>query len=124
VADPTLKAANIKFHTTDDDKDADTHVTVIVRDEEGTMAARIDDDFGLFTDQSDNGPFDLELLNKSSKGALRSGTGEIRVDPKGEDEWHFNYFVDLLFTDESHLTSEADGLRLSEQQQEQVFAVA
>jgi hypothetical protein len=119
-----LSAASIKFHTDDDDKDADTHVTVEVRDEGGTIAARIDDDFGLFTDQSDNGPFDLELMNKSSKESLRSGTVEIRVDPKGDDVWKFNYFLDLMFDDGSHLTSEASGLRLSDQQQEQEFAIA
>lgn len=87
------------IHTDDGDKDADTHVTVEVRDEGGTIAARIDDDFGLFTDQSDNGPFDLELMNKSTKSSLRSGTVEIRVDPKGNDVWKFNYFLDLMFDD-------------------------
>ncbi|HST17665.1 MAG TPA: hypothetical protein VLK36_08345 [Gaiellaceae bacterium] len=95
-----------------------------MRDSEGTIAARIDDDFGLFTDQSDNGPFDLELKNQSSKTALRTGTVEIRVDPKGNDVWKFNYFLDMMFSDGSHLTSEASGLRLSDQQQQQEFAIA
>jgi hypothetical protein len=124
AAEPTLRAANVKFHTNDDDKNEDTHLTVVVRDEEGNIAARIDDDFGLFRDQSDSGPFDLELLNKSPKGALRSGTVEIRIDPANTDVWKFNYFLDLLFTDESHLTSEAQGLRLSEVDKEQQFAIA
>jgi hypothetical protein len=122
--EPTLRAANVKFHTNDDDKNEDTHLTVVVRDEEGNISARIDDDFGLFRDQSDNGPFDLELLNKSPKTALRSGTVEIRIDPANTDVWKFNYFLDLLFTDESHLTSEAQGLRLSEVDKEQQFALA
>lgn len=124
AAEPTLRAANVKFHTNDDDKNEDTHLTVVVRDEEGNIAARIDDDFGLFRDQSDSGPFDLELLNKSPKAALRSGSVEIRIDPANTDVWKFNYFLDLLFTDESHLTSEAQGLRLSEVDKEQQFAIA
>jgi hypothetical protein len=124
AAEPTLRAANIKFHTNDDDKNEDTHLTVVVRDEEGNIAARIDDDFGIFKDQSDSGPFDLELLTKSQKTALRSGTVEIRIDPANTDVWKFNYFLDLLFTDESHLTSEAQGLRLSEVDKQQQFAIA
>jgi hypothetical protein len=124
TAEPTLLAANIKFHTNDDDKNEDTHLTVVVRDEEGNIAARIDDDFGLFKDQSDSGPFDLELLNKAQKVKLRSGTVEIRIDPENTDVWKFNYFLDLLFTDESHLTSEAQGLRLSEVDKQQQFAIA
>ena len=124
TAEPTLLAANIKFHTNDDDKNEDTHLTVVVRDEEGNIAARIDDDFGLFKDQSDSGPFDLELLNKAQRAKLRSGTVEIRIDPENTDVWKFNYFLDLLFTDESHLTSEAQGLRLSEVDKQQQFAIA
>jgi hypothetical protein len=124
TAEPTLRAATVKFHTNDDDKNEDTHLTVVVRDEDGTIAARIDDDFGLFRDQSDNGPFDLELMNKSAKGTLRSGTVELRIDPANTDVWKFNYFLDLLFTDESHLTSEAQGLRLSEVDKQQQFAIA
>lgn len=122
--EPTLLAANIKFHTNDDDKNEDTHLTIVVHDEEGNIAARIDDDFGLFKDQSDSGPFDLELLNKAQKAKLRSGTVEIRIDPENTDVWKFNYFLDLLFTDESHLTSEAQGLRLSEVDKQQQFAIA
>ena len=56
-----LSAASIKFHTDDDDKDADTHVTVEVRDEQGrrndapvlvaplgsVLLHEIDDDFAV-----------------------------------------------------------------------------
>ena len=61
---PSLVNAMVSFRTNDDDKNKETNVTVEVRDNQGELAARISDPFGLFNNQTTNGPFDLELIKK------------------------------------------------------------
>ena len=83
---PALTDKSILFRTNDDDKDADTKVTVEVRDNTGELFARISNSFGKFDDQTTNGPFDLELLNRPDKRHVDGGNVLIRIDPKGNDE--------------------------------------
>jgi hypothetical protein len=78
---PNLKNCTIKFHTNDEDKDGDTHVTVTVRDSNQVVAARVDNDFGHFDDNSDNGPFGLLIKNQSGKDVLQTGNVTIRAWP-------------------------------------------
>src|SRR5438105_8707167 len=113
----TLSEATISFHTNDDDKDFDTNVTVTVRDSSNVVAARISDDFGHFPDHSDNGPFNLAMQNPSSKEALQTGSVEIRIDPNGDDRWRFNFDLDLIFSDGSHLSANAEGLDMDQDRQ-------
>ena len=68
---PKLSNASISFHTNDEDKDDDTHVTVDVRDRNNVVAAHVDNDFGHFDDHSDNGPFALVVRNPSEKQTFR-----------------------------------------------------
>jgi hypothetical protein len=119
-----LSSCSINFHTNDgDDKDNDTHLTVTVRDVNQTIAARIDNDFGVFPNNSDNGPFGLIVRNKSSKEDLKSGSVTIRIDPSGRDTWDLNFDIDLVFDDGSHLSCEADGIELAQNRPEQTFAI-
>jgi hypothetical protein len=120
---PTLTGAQITFHTNNEDKDDDTHVTVTVRAADGTIAARIDDDFGHFNDHSTNGPFGMLVVNPAVKDLLTRGNVTLRVDPNGNDTWRFNFFLDLAFSDGTHLNTEADGLELTQDRQQQSFAV-
>ena len=122
--DPTLTEATVSFHTNTDDKNDDTHVTITVRQRDGIIAARIDDDFGVFRDQNNNGPFNLVVINAAPKSELRSGNVTIRVDPSNDDVWKFNVFLDLIFSDGSHLSAEAEGLEVSEQRQQLSFGIA
>jgi hypothetical protein len=71
---PQLKNALITFRTNDDDKNKETNVTVEVRDNLGELAARISDPFGLFDDQTTNGPFNLEVLKQDEKSELDGGS--------------------------------------------------
>src|SRR5437660_8129263 len=100
MASPTLAAASISFHTNDEDKNDDTNVmvTVGVGTAEGggfIMAAQINDRFGRFGDQSDNGPFDLVVFNPLARDQLKTGSVEILIQPNGDDTWRFNFFLDL-----------------------------
>lgn len=119
-----LVASNVFFHTNNEDKDFDTHVTVTVRQADGIVAARISNDFGHFNDHNDSGPFNLIIRNPSDKEALRSGNTTIRIDPNGNDTWRFNFDLDLVFSDGTHLSSHADGLELSQDRQQQSFGIA
>ncbi len=118
-----LAAASVTFHTNDDKKDFDTHVTITVRDSNGSVAARISDDFGEFKDHSDSGPFELLIENASSFELLQAGNVELRIDPVGDDRWRFNFVVDLRFTDGSHLTSSAEGHDMDQDRKQQVFGI-
>jgi len=118
---PNLSSSTIKFHTNDDDKDDDTHVTVTVRDANGLIAARIDSDFGHFNDNSDNGPFGLHIINRSPKSAMENGSISIRIDPNGHDTWKFNFYLELIFDDGSVLPAGANGLSLSQNNREVAF---
>jgi hypothetical protein len=119
-----LRNATITFHTNDEDKDADTHVTVTVRDSNNIIAARIDNDFGHFDDHSDNGPYGLIVRNQSSNSDLQSGSVNIRIDPNGHDTWRFNFDLDLWFDDGSHLSGEASGLQLNQNNRESNFGLS
>jgi len=120
---PTLANCNIKFHTNDDDKDHDTHVTVDVTDFNNVVCAHIDNDFGHFDDQSDNGPFGLQVLNASNKSDCQRGTVRIRIDPNGNDTWKFNFTLTLIFDDNSTLSGGAGGLQLNQNNREQTFGL-
>ena len=118
-----LIRAVVMFHTNDDDKDHDTHVTVIVRQSDGTVAALISDDFGRFPDHSDNGPFDLTTYD-AQKDQLTGGQVQIRIDPVGDDTWRFNFFIDLLFDDASHLTATGSGLDMDQDRNQQTYGLS
>ncbi len=123
VTMPTLANAMISFHTNDEDKDHDTHVTVTVEDFNRVVVARIDNDFGHFDDHSDNGPYGLQILNNSKKEDLSRGHFSIRIDPNGHDTWRFNLFLTLVFSDNSILSGSVNGLELTQDRQQQVFGL-
>jgi hypothetical protein len=113
MADPTLVNANITFHTNDEDKDDDTVVYVSVQ-KGTTVAAQITDRFQHFNDHSDAGPFDLEIVTPLTRDDLKTGNMTIAITPNGNDTWRFNFFLDLRFSDGSHLFARASRLQMTE----------
>jgi hypothetical protein len=115
MADPTLVNANITFHTNDEDKNDDTVVSVSVR-RYATIAAQITDRFQHFNDHSDAGPFDLEIVTPFTRDELKTGgfIVNLEITPNGNDTWRFNFFLDLRFSDGSHLFGRASRLQLTE----------
>lgn len=114
---PVLKTCRIRFHTNDEDKDHDTHVTITVRDGGGNIAARVDNDFGHFDDQSDFETF-VPIRNQSSRADMQTGRITIRIDPNGHDTWRFNFDLDLVFDDNSRLGGGQTGLQLNQNNRE------
>lgn len=96
---PVLTAARVHFHTTDDNKDHDTHVTVNVSFGASTVAS-VGNTWGEFKDNTDSGWKDLTIHEKPRKDALIGG-GRVQLieAPKGHDEWHFNWTLVLTFSD-------------------------
>ncbi|MFE9423540.1 hypothetical protein ACFYNO_11340 [Kitasatospora sp. NPDC006697] len=111
----TLQGASVSFHSDHDQKDRDTSVTVIVRDIDGNTAARISSTFGLFEAYSDDGPFQLAILNHTPGELLRGGQTTLRIDPHGHNHWEPNLYVDLVFSDGSHLSTDCAGLDLDQE---------
>lgn len=126
VANPgaVLTQVALWFHTNDEDKDDDTHVTVQVFDRNTHIVASIDNDFGHFDDHSDHGPYFLTVANQSLWDDLRSGgTAQITISPNGHDTWRFNFRVDLLFSDNSHLGASVNGIELTQDRSSQKFGI-
>ena len=118
-----LANAAVSFHTNDEDKDHDTHVTVTVRDVNGLVCAQVDNDWGHFDDQSDAGPFGLKIRNRQAVQPLQSGSLTIRIDPNGHDTWRFNFNLVLTFDDGSTLAGGADGQQLSQNNKQQDYGL-
>jgi hypothetical protein len=122
MADPTLVNANITFHTNDEDKNDDTLVTVSVQKGD-TVAAQISDRFQHFNDHSDAGPFDLEIVTPLTRDELKTGLVSMEITPNGNDTWRFNFFLDLRFSDGSHLFARASRLQLTESLNRTFFGI-
>jgi hypothetical protein len=118
-----LTRASIRFQTNDEDKDDDTLLVVIVALIDGHVVARVEDVFGTFHDNHEDGPYDLELVDPRTRGEMKGGNVTLNIDPIGNDTWRFNFFLDLLFDDDAHLIAWARGLELSDSQREQSFGV-
>jgi len=111
---PTLVNAQIEFATLDDDKDQKTLLTVTVVDFERVVAARVSSRFGRFVDHTENGPFNLRVLNASTRTSLQRGAVTICIDTDDDDTWKFNFFLLLTFSDGSTLQAGGSQLGLSD----------
>jgi hypothetical protein len=122
--DPMLTRASVTFHTNDDDKKADSLVTVLVRLNDGrTIVAQMSNYLGRFGDHSDSGPFTLLMVHPVRRERLKTGQVEIHLAATPNtsilpphiysDTWRFNFLLDLLFEDGSHLIARANGVELN-----------
>ncbi|WP_435008796.1 hypothetical protein P12x_000052 [Tundrisphaera lichenicola] len=100
-APPTLASARVQFRTTNDNKDDDTHVTVNLLVGSATVAS-VSGQWGEFPDNTDSGWKDLTLVERPRKDAI-IGVGRLQLieAPNGHDEWHFNWTLELNFSDGS-----------------------
>jgi hypothetical protein len=123
AAEATLRSVTIEFQTINEDKDASTAVLVVVKDRNGLVIARAEDTWGGFPNNSRNGPYDLVVVERAKKSDVESGSFTIRIDPAGNDTWRFNVFLNLRFSDDSHLAAEEEALQLSSSQNENTFGI-
>jgi hypothetical protein len=116
-----LMNAAVSFHTNDEDKDGDTHLTLTVRDVNGLVCSQVEGNFSGFPNQSDEGPFGLIIRNRQRDDLVQSGTFTIRIDPNGDDTWRFNFNLVLTFNDGSTLSGGVQNQQLSEAARQQDF---
>jgi hypothetical protein len=102
--DAVLVSAVASFHTNDDDKDWDTKLWIYVRPRAGADIARVGPITGRFPDHTDNGPFGLSIITSVAKNAIAGAHTDVVIQTVGHDTWRFNYFLNLGFSDGSHLT--------------------
>lgn len=75
----------MSFHTNDEDKDDDSRVEVTVRLMDQTVVASFADEFEHFDDHSDAGPFDRLITQAATRGALKTGSVALKIEPYGND---------------------------------------
>jgi hypothetical protein len=111
---PTLAGASVEFYTTNDNKDHDTTASVFVRCG-GTLVATVSGTWGEFRDNTPSGWKELTMVERPKKAAvLGVCMAQAHEDPKGDDEWHFNWALRLRFSDGSTASYRWNGENLAE----------
>jgi hypothetical protein len=106
---PVLTSARVFFRTTDDNKDHNTNVTVNLECDQGTVATVSSTFGGEFRDDTDNGPFDMNTITRQPKNRIAGCRAHLIEQPRGDDEWHFNWWVELVFSDGSTVRRNGSG---------------
>jgi hypothetical protein len=114
----TLRSASITFHTNDDDKDNDTVVTISVQAGNYEVASLVNSGT-RFPDQSDSGPFALNIHGNPSLDSLRHGKLHVHIAPNGHDHWKFNATLTFEFTDGTRLTPGWTGFDVNQDRPDQ-----
>jgi hypothetical protein len=115
----TLTSAKITFQTGDDDKRKESSLDISVRDNSDQIIAKAVDSYGLFDNNTVNGPFDLEILNPARISTVKPGGSLVLSWTPwsggigNTDEWHFSLSLVLGFSDGEHVSIQEDGLRLT-----------
>ncbi|HVQ96246.1 MAG TPA: PASTA domain-containing protein [Mycobacteriales bacterium] len=109
-----LTAAQIRFFTTNDDKDFDTALSVQALTPGGSTAALTNVTAGTFPDNTTNGPFALTVNGGFTAGQLNNGSVRLAITPVGNDTWHFSVRLDLTFSDGTTVPVVGDNLTLSQ----------
>lgn len=105
---PTLSSARVFFRTTDNDKDGDTNIVVNVECTSGTIAT-VSGTFGRWPDNTDNGPFGMNVLIGQRQNQISGCRAHLIEQPNGSDEWHFTWWVELTFSDGSSMRRDGSG---------------
>lgn len=101
---PTLSGARVFFHIRDDDKDRNTNIVVNVECPTGGVIATIAGTFdNRWPDNTDNGPFDMSVLVGQPKNRISGCQARFSERPVGNDDIHFDWWLELRFSDGSTL---------------------
>jgi hypothetical protein len=98
---PVLSSVRVQWHTTDDNKDHDTTVTVNLNCGGGTIAS-VSGQWGEFGDNSDSGWKNFNIIEARKKEQILGACQVQLIEaPVGHDEWHANMTVVVTFSDGS-----------------------
>jgi hypothetical protein len=118
-----LVRATAQFITTDDDKDNDTSVSILVRRDNGEIVARADGITGYFSNGTSSKEFIVKIVSASYRGQVLNGNTTVTISPNGHDTWKFNYKIVLKFDDNTTLERYYPGVVLSEGAKERTFSL-
>lgn len=118
----TLESALITFQTGNDNKEPASIIEVVVRNRRNEMVARASDSYGEFKNFSTHGPFSLDILAEVARGDLAPGGAvwltftpqhsDLVGNDDDNDNWKFNFYIDIVFSDGSHLAVSENGLEM------------
>ncbi|HKR22021.1 MAG TPA: hypothetical protein VJS17_05460 [Pyrinomonadaceae bacterium] len=115
---PVLTGARVEFYTTDDNKDHNTTASVFIKCG-GSLVASVSGQWGEFNDDSPSGWKQLNIIERPRKAAVIGVcTAQAREDPVGDDEWHFNWTLELTFSDGTTKSYRWDGENIAEDRRE------
>jgi hypothetical protein len=109
--DSPLTSAKITFQ--------ESSLDISVRDNSDQIIAKAVDSYGLFDNNTVNGPFDLQILNPADISTVKPGGSLVLSWTPwsggigNTDEWHFSLSAVLAFSDGEHVAIQEDGLRLT-----------
>jgi len=109
AADATLTEVKVVFHTTDDDKDHDTTLSMWAKIDTKTLA--YSEGFAnktRFPDPSDSSPFPLGEVDKkiTKQDVARGVKVRLKMTTDGDDNWWFKFTVTFKFSDDSTIVME------------------
>lgn len=120
-----LEKATVQFYTTDDDKDGDTAVWILVRRDNGEIVAKNQDKIvGYFPNQSWSAEYPIKVAAYANHGQSVNGTTTILISPNGHDTWKFDYKITLYFDGNAPHEKQYPGVVLSEADREKTFSLS
>ena len=104
VAKPTevrLSTAEVTFHTTDDDKEKDTAVSLYIKLNDGTVIAQFENIKDYFKNRATS-KYLRKVVTQIPKTSIQGCTSILKTKRvEGHDTWKFYYEVKFTFSDGS-----------------------
>ncbi len=125
AAFPTLTSATVTFISRDHGKDKDSGLTVQLMKSNAELVGDINATGIKFDDHSSSGPFVLSMVGSPfSTREIDSGQVRIRLVPDGRDDWTFDLYMTMRFSDGIARNFQWRGIRLDNTNVERVLALA
>lgn len=121
---PALTSAVVTFVSTEHGKDADSALTVDLMRSNAELAGNLQMVGTKFEDNGSSGPFSFSLSGPFSTGDIDAGRLRIRFVPDGADDWTFDLYLNMRFTDGTGRNFLWRGVRLDNASPERVLMLA
>jgi hypothetical protein len=122
---PTLTSATVTFISREHGKDKDSGLTVQVMKSNAELAGEINATGIKFDDHSSSGPFVLSMTGGPfTTRDIDSSQVRIRLVPDGRDDWTFDLYMTMRFSDNNARNFQWRGIRLDNTNLERVLALA
>ena len=120
---PTLTSATATFVSTDHGKDADSALTVQLLRSNAELGAEIRTVGTKFDDHSSSGPFAFSLVGPFTKNDIDNGELRLRLTPDGDDDFTFDLYLTMRFSDGTARNFMWRGVRLDHTSPERMLTL-